>query len=238
MLALALKAIFANLLVIVSVFGFGTSLIRLLPESLSRLTRSTCAFIGGFGILGLLLFLAGHVSLNRVTIGVVIAIGVAMAITSKLRPWIPRHYVATIPATIVLAVLSITALTGLAEPVGDWNYDGVAYHLVGPKVWLHNGVVRPIADNMPTSYPSVVEVVFTALYGIGGDRAPGLSAAWTLAMLLAIAASLGRRCGLDARGQLGRGIDRIHARGLCRRRRLIRGRNLRRVHSLCDPHWP
>ena len=106
----------------------------------------------------------------------------------------------TVPATIVLAVLSITALTGLAEPVGDWNYDGVAYHLVGPKVWLHNGVVRPIADNMPTSYPSAVEVVFTALYGIGGDRAPGLSAAWTLAMLLAIAASLGRRCGLDARG--------------------------------------
>src|SRR6202035_4938139 len=105
------------------------------------------------------------------------------------------------PAFVIVGiVLAITAIAGLAEPVGDWGIDGVAYHYVGPKVWLRNGVVRPVADNAPTSYPSIVETAFASMMAFGGQRAPGLSAAWTLAMFLAIAALLGRRLGLDVAG--------------------------------------
>jgi hypothetical protein len=195
-----LRAIAANIVVLIAAFGFGTSLIRLLPDSFSRQTKSICAVIGGFGVLGLVLFVVGYLSFTRWTIGVVLAIGIAMAVLSKLRPWpIPRP-IAIFPAAIIAVVLVMTALSGLLEPTGDWNVDSVAYHLVGPKVWVRNGIVRPIPDNMNTSYPSTVEMVFAGLYAFGGDRAPGFSGVWTLPLLLAIAASLGRRCGIDSKG--------------------------------------
>jgi 4-amino-4-deoxy-L-arabinose transferase-like glycosyltransferase len=41
-------------------------------------------------------------------------------------------------------------------------------------------------------------MVFAGLYAFGGDRAPGFSAVWTIPLLLGIAASLGRRCGLNS----------------------------------------
>ncbi len=195
-----LQAFAANIVVIIAVFGLGTSIIRLLPDSFSHQTKSICVMIGGFGILGLVLFVVGYLSFTRWTIGVILAIGIGAAVFSKLRPWAISRPVAIFPATIIAVVLVMTALSGLLEPAGDWNIDSVAYHLVGPKVWVRNGMVRPIPDNFPTSYPCVAEVVFGSLYAFGGDRATGLSATWTLVLLLAIAASLGRRCGLDSRG--------------------------------------
>src|SRR5260370_15658434 len=124
-----LKAIAANLVVIISAFGFGTLLLRLLPDSFSRLTRSLCALIGGFGILGLLLFVVGYLSFMRWTIAVVLVAGVALAIRSRLHPFGVSVRPGIIPAGIVAFVLTITALSGLLEPVGDWNIDTVAYHL-------------------------------------------------------------------------------------------------------------
>jgi len=204
MVLIALKAITGNLLVLLAVFGFGSWITRWLPESFSRFTRLVCALTGGFGLLGLTIFLVGHVALNRWTIGGVLAAGVALAIFNKAQPLRQalqvRVPVAKLPGAIVVAMLALTAVAGLAEPVGDWGKDGVAYHLVGPKVWLREGVIRPIADNSVTSYPATAEMVFTALRAFGGPRAPGFSAAWTMALLMAVAAALGRRCGIDVRG--------------------------------------
>jgi hypothetical protein len=194
---IALQTILANVLVIAAAFGYGCWIPRFLPTTFSRFTRLVCSFIGGFGLLGLTVFLVGHISLTRWTVGAVLAVGTALAVISKLRPWELRLPIARVPALIVCAMLLWTALAGLAEPVGDWDKDGVAYHLLGPKVWLRNGIIRPIAENMNTSYPNTPEMVFTALRAFGGDRAPWFSASWTIALLLGIAASLGRRCGLS-----------------------------------------
>ncbi|HEY6127819.1 MAG TPA: glycosyltransferase 87 family protein [Candidatus Acidoferrum sp.] len=194
-----LRAIFANIVVAGAAFGFGTSILQLLPNSFSRRAKFVCVMIGGFGILGLVLFVIGHLSFTRWTVGIILAIGLGMAAISKLRRLdIPRP-IAVFPAAMIAVVLVMTALSGLLEPVGDWNVDGVAYHLVGSKVWLREGVVRPIPDNMNTSYPCTVEMVFAGLYAFGGDRAAGFSAVWTLPLLLGIAASLGRRCGLGCK---------------------------------------
>src|SRR5712675_2004758 len=106
-----LKAIAANIVVMIGAFGFGTSITPLLPDSFSRQTKSICAMIG-----------------------FILAIGIAMAVFSKLRPWPVSRSVAIFPAAIIAAVLVMTALSGLLEPAGDWNIDSVAYHLVGPKV--------------------------------------------------------------------------------------------------------
>jgi hypothetical protein len=198
-----LKAIGANLALVTAVFGFGSWIPRLLPESFSRFTRLVCVMIGGFGLLGLTIFLVGHVALNRWTLGAILAIGAAVALFGQQKSLIMQGSsvpVARLPAAIVLTMLTLTAVAGLAEPVGDWSIDGVAYHLVGPKVWTGNGIIRPIADNMNTSYPCLGEMAFTALWAFGGDRAPGFSAVWTLALLLALAAALARRCGMSASG--------------------------------------
>src|SRR6266446_3833042 len=197
---IALKAIGGNVLVAVSAFGFGTWLSRFLPDSFSRFTRLVCTTIGGFGLLGLLLFIVGQVSFHRTTIGIVLATGVTSAVASKPWLWEFGIRIHKIPAAIVAAVLLLTAFGGLAEPVGDWGIDGVAYHYVGPKVWLREGIIRPIPDNAPTSYPSLVEVVFGALRAFGGERAPVFSAVWTLAFFLAVTVALGLRCGLSTRG--------------------------------------
>lgn len=195
MALLFLKAIFSNIIVGISAFGFGTWILRFLPDSFSRLTRFVLATIAGFGILGIVLFCVGHISFSRIAIAIVVAIGIISAFINKNISFnLPIN---KFPAAIVGIVLAITAIGGLAEPVGDWESDGVAYHFVGPKVWLRDGIVRPVADNAPTSYPCTVEMIFAGLMAFGGDRAPGVSATWTLALFFAIAASLGRRCGLD-----------------------------------------
>jgi hypothetical protein len=181
-------------------FGFGTSLLRFLPNTFSRSTRILCALISGFGLLGLTLFVVGYLSFTKWTVGAVLFFGLALAARKWLRSnWEFYLPLSILPAAIVCVVLSVTAIAGLGEPTGDWNIDGVAYHLVGPKVWTHNEIIRPIPENMNTSYPSTVETVFAALFLVGGDRAPGFSACWTLALLLAITASLGVRCGVDFR---------------------------------------
>ena len=195
-----LKATVANIIVAFSAFGFGCWIPRALPKTFSRLTQCICSWVGGFGVLGLTLFVIGHLSFTRATIGIVLAIGVLAGFTIIPRSWRFKVPIAHSAFAIVAIVLAITAIAGLAEPVGDWGTDGIAYHYVGPKVWLRNGVVRPVADNAPTSYPSTVEMVFASMMAFGGPRAPGLSAAWTLAMFLAIAATLGCRFGLDVPG--------------------------------------
>src|ERR1051326_6016806 len=170
---IALKAIAANLLIVVAAFGFGSWIVRWLPEHFSRFNRIVCSLVGGFGLMGLTIFLVGQVALNTWTIGGVLAIGVALAMFNKVHPLRQamqlRLPVAKLPAAIVVAMLALTAIAGLAEPVGDWGKDGVAYHLVGPKVWLRDGAIRPIADNSVTSYPATAEMVFTAMRAFGGS---------------------------------------------------------------------
>ena len=201
------RAVFATGMVAVAAFGIGTWIAPLLPASFSLASRNICCWIGGLGLLGVFLFVIGQWLLNLTVVGIVVAAGIATALARifELRGFlrshtlqIPRLHV--VPASIVIIVLLITAVAGLADPVGDWGIDGVAYHLVGPKVWLRDGIVRPIPDNAPTSYPSNVEMIFAALMCLGGQRAPGFSALLTLSMLLLIGGALGVRCGLDAFG--------------------------------------
>jgi hypothetical protein len=201
------RAVSATVTIAVAAFGIGSPIARILPESIPPWSRRVCCWIAGFGILGVALFVIGQWKLSRFTIGIVLDVGILTAIITALREhWFPLRWRSRIsksqiiPAAIVGAVLLITALGGLAEPVGDWGDDGVAYHLLGPKVWLRDGIVRPVPDNSNTAYPVAAEMVFSALMAQGGQRAPGFSAVFTFALLLVIAASLALRCGLNATG--------------------------------------
>jgi len=199
MWVIAAKAIGANLFVAISALGFGTWLARLFPNSLSRLTRISCMVIGGFGLLELILFVIGQISFSRWIVWAVLWVGTASAVAARKQFGKLSVSISKIPATVVGAVLLLTAIAGLAPPIGDWNVDGISYHYVGPKVWLRDGVIRPLPDNAPASYPSLVEVGFAALRAVGGEQAPVFSPVWTLGFFLMISAGIGLRAGLTER---------------------------------------
>jgi hypothetical protein len=80
------------------------------------------------------------------------------------------------------------------------NNDSIAYHYYGPKVWLREGVIRAVPDEVLTYFPAAVETQYAALMSLGGERAPGFFAVISLAAILLSAASLSIRLGLDKRG--------------------------------------
>jgi hypothetical protein len=105
-----------------------------------------------------------------------------------------------LPTAIVAAVLLVTAIGGLALPTGDMNHDSIAYHFLGPKVWLRDHLIRPVPDEVLTSFPAVVETQYAALMYLGGQRAPEFFALISLIAILLIIAGLANRLGLSSPG--------------------------------------
>lgn len=207
MWVLTLEALFGVIFLAIAAFGAGAWLNTHLPSGFSAFDAFTCSLLIGWGLLSLGFFLIGQLAFQISTILTLLCIGVAAAARPMLtllrqfpRPfdWKPKPWM--VPAIIVLSILSLTGVAGLAEISGDWGNDTVAYHLLGPKVWLREGIIRPVADNCRTAFPQTAETLYAVLLATGGPRAPAFSAIPTLAMLLLIAASLALRCGLNSTG--------------------------------------
>src|SRR5258706_31392 len=198
------RLIFATSVVALAALGAGSWLQKLLPADFSRLERLACCWLGGFGLLGAALFLVGQIAFTPLTISLVLALGVLASIGPLMRPLKVAAglrqsiQVRLIPAGVVALVLLLTAVAGLADITGDWGNDGVAYHLLGPKVWLRDGVIRPVLDNSHTAFPATAEVMYAAFLVLGGPHGPGFSAVLTLSMFLFAVAALSVRAGLDA----------------------------------------
>ena len=200
------RLIFATSIIAIAAMGAGHWIEKLLPDNFSRLDRLACGWLGGFGLLGGGLFLIGQIAFTPLTISLILAFGVVAAIgplmragkaAASLRQSIDLRF---IPAAIIALVLLLTAVAGLADITGDWGNDAVAYHLLGPKVWLRDGVIRPVPDNSHTAFPSTAEVMYAAFLVLGGPHGPGFSAVLTLSMFLFVVAALSLRAGSDARG--------------------------------------
>lgn len=201
-----LAAILANFIVVTSALCFGSLLQRLFPKAFSGLDRLLMTLLGGLGILGTILFCVGQIWFSRSAIVLVLVSGVLLGGRSLARAgqelWASRGrvHLPVIPAAIVFTLFLVTAIGGLALPAGDTNDDAIAYHYLGPKVWLRQGVIRAVADEMPTYFPAVVESQYAALMSLGGERAPGFFAIVSLAAILLTSASLAIRLGLDCSG--------------------------------------
>lgn len=201
---LALKATFSLSIVAVAALGAGAWIALLLPSSYRLFERITFVFLGGLGVLSSMLFLIGQLSFTRISITLTLAVANAFGILLFRRVFANELSVSSVgsripkvPAILIGCLLAFTAVSGLAEITGDWNNDAIAYHLLGPKVWLREGVIRPVLDNSHTAFPQIPETLFAALWSIGGDRAPNFSSFLMFGLLLAIAASLAIRCGLS-----------------------------------------
>jgi hypothetical protein len=191
---------------VLAALGFGNLFLPLTPERFSGLDRFILKFLAGFGFLGTILFCVGQVSYSTPAILSVLSLGLLIALVSSTRLAAKGQLTfknlrpPTIPAAIVLGVFALTAVGGLAFPTGDTNNDAIAYHYLGPKVWLREGLIRPVPDMAPTYFPVVVETQYGALMSIGGERAPELFSVISLTAILLTAASLGIQLGLDASG--------------------------------------
>lgn len=199
-------AIAANLLLAVAAIGFGNLLRPLIPKTFSQLDRIVLILLGGLGLLGTILFCVGQIWFLRSTIVLVLLIGVLLSLRPlafeirEYRPALAKAPVPALPAGIVFIIMLLTAVGGLALPTGDLNNDAIAYHYHGPKVWLREGVIRPVRDEVLTYFPVVVETQYGALMSLGGRRAPGFFAVIGLGSLLLTTASLAIRLGLDPKG--------------------------------------
>jgi hypothetical protein len=199
-----LPPILANLFLVISAIGFGSLLHRLFPTTFSTLDRIALTLLGGLGILGTILFCVGQIWFSRPAIILILLLGTLLTIPSlasaarQFRSVMSQVSFPVLPTLVVSSVLLITAVGGLALPVGDMNDDAIAYHYHGPKVWLREGVIRPVEDEIQTAFPAVVEVQYAAVMSLGGSRAPGFFAVSSVIAALLIAASLSIRLGLNS----------------------------------------
>jgi len=205
MLLATAGAVFAATVLTVGAFGAGFWVEDLLPRSFSAIERAAFALLAGLGILSLILFLIGQIAYTRATILGTVAISVFLAIRPIRRllstgPSQWKIQIDAIPAAAIALVLFITAVGGLAEIIGDWGQDAIAYHLLGPKVWLHDGIIRPLPEMSLTAFPATCEVLFGDLFTLGGQRAPGFFACMILGCFFVVVYSLAKAGGLDERG--------------------------------------
>jgi hypothetical protein len=198
-----LGPIFANLLLLSAAFGLGSVLCPLLPKTFSKLDRLSIIALAGLGFLGALLFLLGLVRYSLGAMLVVLLPAGALGIRYLLREIRSADIrmffdgIPIIPASVIALVLAITVLGGFADPVGDIKLDTISYHYLGPRVWLRDGMIRPVLDHGFTAFPATVEVQYGALMAIGGKSAPELFAVIPLVLMLLIAAATALRMGLD-----------------------------------------
>jgi hypothetical protein len=201
-----LLPVIANLLLFLSACGTGSATRPLIPRTFSKIERLVIIALAGIGLNGILLFLLGTIRFSPTIILAFLlpaAVVGSWCLSTELRGTVLARVFSglpIVPASVIATVLLASLLAGFADPVGDITEntsDAVAYHYLGPKVWLREGVIRPVLDECLTSFPATVEVQFAALTVVGGQSAPELFAVIPLVLILLLAAVTARRIGLD-----------------------------------------
>jgi hypothetical protein len=191
-------------LLAIAALGAGNWIPGRLSGAFSRFDKIVLGWLGGAGLLSLALFLVGQWRFSRVTAGFVLiaafllGLKPLLALTRGFAAAKRQRNVRTVPTLIALGALVLIGFGSLSEITGDWTIDAVVYHLLGPKVWIREGMIRPVPDNCHTAMPQTGETLFATAMMFGGNRAPGAWNFVVFCMLLLVSALLGRRAGLDS----------------------------------------
>ena len=200
-----LPPVLANLLLLLSAVGWGSLLRPLLPSSFSKIDRWAALPLAGLGVQGLLLFLLGMIRFTPLLILLVLGPGAILGLR-----WIWQEFSSTqgnsstlrilpIPLAVVGLVLLVTLLGGLSEPCGTLRSDdSIAYHYLGPKVWLRDAVIHPVFDESLTAFPATVDIEYAPLLAFGGPSGPAFFSVTSLLLMLLVVASTALRCGLSS----------------------------------------
>jgi 4-amino-4-deoxy-L-arabinose transferase-like glycosyltransferase len=202
----ALFALGLTVFTILFCYGIGVKVLNFLRlNSPENHLKEISAIAIGSGLLATSIFTLGLIGLfNWKAILCCLAIAGFWGSTEWLKALehIPKHIllwvkswkdqpIPIISLWIVLVVLfALTLIQALSPP---WDYDGLAYHLQGPKLFLEQGRITPLWENWETFYPSTIEMLFSVGLSFGSEAYPKLINL-SFAVLLALATySLGRK---------------------------------------------
>lgn len=175
------------LLVIGLANGLGTELLtRLAPSTLTNAERSVFGFALGSGSLAYLLLGLGLAGLLTTTGITVLLIGLSFWLSPSLARF--AGTIKTLPMrairlwnrsrglerTIAISALAIGLLALLHSLTPPSDYDGLMYHLLGPKLFLEAGRIHPSPDNGYINGPFAIEMLFTLGLAFHDDVFPKL----------------------------------------------------------------
>jgi Dolichyl-phosphate-mannose-protein mannosyltransferase len=201
-----LAPILANLILIVAAFGLGSLLRALFPKQFSSVDRLATILLAGLGLLGALLFLIGLIHLSLSVMLIVLLPCAMLGVFALRKEWpdlrqnLRLSEIPKLPALVIALILLITFIGGLAEPVGDIKMDAIAYHFLGPHIWLRDASIHVIPDESLSAFPATVETLYAALMAVGGTRGPELFAFLSIGLLLLVSYGFAVRLGLDSAG--------------------------------------
>lgn len=126
----------------------------------------------GLGLLGLLeipflILASGFLSLAAILIRRRITRrppGTAAVQRQSAAPNVPP--IEKIVAILFISIFLLVLLQALTPP---WDYDGLMYHLQGPRLFLQAGRIVPLPENWLTYYPFLVEMLFSLGLAFGSD---------------------------------------------------------------------
>jgi 4-amino-4-deoxy-L-arabinose transferase-like glycosyltransferase len=173
----------AALWLVAGAFGAGLAILEWLRLG-GRPAAEVALFAFGLGmaaqgLLGLALGLAGVLRWAGMLFHLASALGVVSLFGRSRRATLGRIWRALrqAPRPPVLVFLFLAISLGLALalallPPTDW--DGLFYHLTGPKIYLEQGSIRPGIDIPHLNYPGLMEMSYLAGLAIRGDVAAKL----------------------------------------------------------------
>jgi 4-amino-4-deoxy-L-arabinose transferase-like glycosyltransferase len=158
--------------------GLGAWLLRRLwpaePGLLEELVFGLGLGLGGLALLGLGLGLAGLFQpLTAYVVMGILSLLAAPPLWRLLRraQWPPAERPHPL-AAIYLMAMALFALAAALLPPTDW--DGLFYHLTGPKLYLESGRIVGGMDVPHFSFPSLMEMLFSWAMLLRGDIAAKL----------------------------------------------------------------
>jgi len=203
----SVRALSAAGVVVALATGVGFILLR--DTSMAPMDRLVWASGLGLGALALVALGLGCASLLRPWLLWLLTIG---GLAAVLRPlwrglvqawvdsdWRPKDRFQGVLASYCALVLLMGLVRSLAPPTA---WDGLVYHLAGPKLYLSGGLVSHPIDLPYLGFPQLVEMLFTWGMGIGGERAAS-PIHWWYGLLTTLAlVTAGRRHGGHSNGWL------------------------------------
>lgn len=161
-------------------------IVKLRISEMKRLEEVLFALGLGLGCLGYVVLALGLVGLlNQTSIVTLLIISATLTgprVVNKISRFpamllkIPDSWRSfTLQEKVFAALITVSGLFTLIFTLSPpWDYDGLMYHLVGPRIFLGAEKIIPFPDNWYVNGPFTIEMLFTVGQSFGDDIFPKL----------------------------------------------------------------
>ena len=105
--------------------------------------------------------------------------------TTKIEKFTLKQYTNSIPYKFVFLIGIISIIVAFFQVfTPPWDYDGLVYHLQGPRSFLLSGNILQKSDNWFTYFPFTWEMLYLLGLGLGSEIFPRLIHFTTLILLI------------------------------------------------------